>query len=57
VYSLGWVSPISADFEKFDIQGVAFFSGPRPYMWYVEVLKKTYNKGNWTFYDAIALYV
>jgi len=22
-------------------------------MWYVEVLRKTYNEGDWTFYNAI----
>ncbi len=51
--SFRWLSPISADFEKFDIRGVVFFSGPQQYMWYVEVLRKTYNEGDRTFYDAI----
>ena len=39
--------------KKFDIRGVVFFSGPQQYMWYVEVLRKTYNEGDRTFYDAI----
>jgi len=39
--------------KKFDIQGVVFLSGPQLYVWYVEVLIKTYNAGDWTFYDAI----
>jgi hypothetical protein len=30
-----------------------FFSGPQQYMWYVVVLRKTYNVGDRTFYDAI----
>jgi len=30
-----------------------FFSGPQPYIEYVEVLRKTYNEGDRTFYDAI----
>ena len=51
--SFRWLSPISVDFEKFDIQGVVFFSGPQQYMWYVEVLIKTYNAVDRTFYDAI----
>ncbi len=59
--SFKWLSPISVDFEKFDIQGVVFLSGPQQYMWYVEVLIKTYNEAgkracetpDRTFYDAI----
>jgi len=39
--------------KKFDIRGVVFFSGPQQYIWYVEVLRKTYNEGGRTFYDAI----
>ena len=39
--------------KKFDIQGVVFLSGPQPYMWYVEVLIKTYNAVDRTFYNAI----
>jgi len=35
------------------LRGVVFFSGPQQYMWYVEVLIKTYNEGDRTFYDAI----
>jgi len=50
-----WLSPISVDFEKFDIRGVVFFSGPQQYIWYVEVLRKTYNEGDLTFYDAIKI--
>jgi len=30
-----------------------FFSGPQQYIWYVEVLRKTYNEGDRIFYDAI----
>jgi len=32
-----------------------FFSGPQQYMWYVEVLGKTCNEGDRTFYDAITI--
>jgi hypothetical protein len=39
--------------KKFNIRGVAFLEGSRLYMWYAEVLPKTYNEGDWTFYDAI----
>jgi len=35
------------------MQGVVLLSGHQLYMWYVEVLIKTYNAGDRTFYDAI----
>ena len=35
------------------MQGVVFATGARQYMWYVELLAKTYNAGDQTFYDAI----
>jgi len=41
--------------DKRRLRGVVFFSGPQQYMWYVEVLRKTYNEGDRTFYDAIIL--
>jgi hypothetical protein len=37
---------ISADFEKFEIQGVVFLAASRLYMQYVERLLKTYNEGD-----------
>ncbi len=36
------------------LRGVVFFSGPQQYIWYVEVLRKTCNKGDRAFYDAIS---
>jgi len=36
-----------------NIQGVVFATGVRQYMWYVELLVKTYNAVDWTFCDAI----
>jgi len=34
-----------------------FLLGPQPYIRYVEVLIKTYNEGDRTFYDAITVNV
>jgi len=47
--------PLGCDSEKFDIRGMVFFSGPQLYIWYVEVLRKTHNEGDRTFYDAIRI--
>ncbi len=41
----------------FDIQGVVFLTGTRPYKWYAESLSKTYNAVDRTFYDAIKFYL
>jgi len=32
---------------------MVFFSGPQPYMWYVDGLRETYNEGDRNFYDAL----